>query len=115
MAQANNNQAKAEQFVDLLFAQRYYEALQYVHPALREELSQDDHISEQVQEFKEMAGGFKGRLDATPNGNLVLVNTEFENITDTVVVIFDDQGLITGFDFPVEPLRAVHRQRVLNR
>ena len=114
MTQTNQNQTKAEQFVDLLFAQRYYEALQYVHPTLREELSEDNHIIEQVQAFKQMAGAFKSRLDTSIDGNLVLINTEFEYITDTVIILFDDQGLITGFDFPVEPLREVHRQRLLN-
>ena len=107
-------QTKAEQFVDLLFKHRYSEALQYVHPTLREELMKENNIVNNVQEFQELTGGFKRRLDSRVEDNLVLVNTEFEAVTDIVVVIFDEQGQITGFDFPVEPLRSIHRQRILN-
>lgn len=107
-------QVKAEQFVDLLFAHRYSEALAYVHPTLRTELEKEDGISSDVQDFQDLSGTFKGRLGAHVEDNLVLVDAEFANLTDTFVVIFDDQGQITGFDFPVEPLRAAHRQRILN-
>lgn len=108
-------QTKAEQFIDLLFAHRYSEALLYVHPTLREDLTKDDNIVNDVQEFQELAGGFKQRLDSRTDSNLVLVNAEFEALTDTIVVIFDEQGQITGFDFPEEPLRSIHRERILNK
>lgn len=108
-------QTKAEQFVDLLFEHRYSEALQYVHPTLREELMKDNNIVNNMQEFQELTGEFKRRLGSRVESNLVLVNTEFETITDTVVVIFDEQEQITGFDFPIEPLRSIHRQRILNK
>lgn len=114
-ADSESIQAKAEQFVDLLFRNRYYEALQYVEPNLRAELLANNNIVDDVQNFQEMAGAFRARLDSQVDDNLVLVNTRFARITDTVIVIFDDQGQITGFDFPIEPLRLAQRRRVLNQ
>jgi hypothetical protein len=98
-------QVKAEQFIDLVFSRRYDEALQYLHPVLQREIG--DMLAERVKNFESTTGPFQERQETQVEGNVVLVNTQFENLTDTIIVIFDQEGLITGVDFPIQPLRSL--------
>jgi hypothetical protein len=38
-----------------------------------------------------------------PDQRLVLVQTEFNRLTDNLFVILDANNLITGIDFPIDP------------
>jgi cysteinyl-tRNA synthetase len=38
-----------------------------------------------------------------PDQRLVLVQTEFNRLTDNLFVILDANNLITGVDFPIDP------------
>lgn len=102
---SNQEQQIAEQFVDLVFSQRYSEALQFIHPVLRAELS-PERLQQAVEQFQRRSGAYVKRLDTKVDGNIVLVNTQFERVTDTVFVIFDDSGMITGVDFPQDPQQS---------
>ncbi|HEY9641457.1 MAG TPA: hypothetical protein V6C57_13300 [Coleofasciculaceae cyanobacterium] len=105
LAQTVSYQNRAEQFIDLVFSNQYDEALQYLHPTLRNEFR--NNFKERVENFERVTGKFQERQETRVEGNVVLVNTRFANLTDTIVVIFDQDGLITGIDFPIEPLRSL--------
>lgn len=96
---SDREQQIAEQFIDLVFRQQYNEALQYIHPVLRAELS-PERLQQGAEQFQKRSGAFIKRLNTQVDGDVVLVNTQFEQVTDTILVIFDDSGLITGVDFP---------------
>lgn len=99
-----NIQARAEEFVDDLAAGDYAQARFHLHPTLKAELFPED-LQAKWEGLQNSTGAFQRRLDSQViNGggdtNLVLVNIEFANQTDSLVVIFDGLGRITGVDFP---------------
>jgi hypothetical protein len=106
IAQTVSYQERAEQFVDLVFSAQYDEALEYLHPVLQE-ATEENSLEDRVERFQQVTGAFQTRLDAQVVENVVLVTTEFENVTDTIVIIFDEEGLITGVDFPLQPLQTI--------
>jgi hypothetical protein len=106
IAQSISYTERAEQFVDLVFSAQYDEALEYLHPILQEATAENS-LEERVERFQQVTGGFQERLDTRMVENIVLITTEFENVTDTIVIIFDESGLITGVDFPLQPLQAI--------
>jgi hypothetical protein len=106
IAQTVSYETIAEQFIDLIFSAQYDEALEYLHPILQEATAENS-LEERVERFQQVTGAFQARLDAQVVENVVLVTTEFENVTDTIVIIFDENGLITGVDFPLQPLQTI--------
>ncbi len=104
-AAGDREQEIAEQFIDLVFSQRYSEALQYIHPVLQAELS-PERLQQGAEQFQKRSGMFIKRLDTRVDGDVVLVNTQFERVTDTILIIFDDSGSITGVDFPQNSLQS---------
>ena len=98
-ARSAQQQARAEQFVDLLFVEQNYEAAwELVHPTLQAELS-PERIQQKLATFQEDTGPFVARLNTEVNEQLVLVSIQFEQTERTLVIIFDDDLLITGVDF----------------
>ncbi|WP_416675916.1 hypothetical protein [Egbenema bharatensis] len=106
IAQSMSYTARAEQFVDLIFSAQYGEALEYLHPILREATAENS-LEARVERFQQVTGLFQERRDARAVENVVLITTEFEHVTDTIVIIFDESGLITGVDFPLQPLQTI--------
>jgi hypothetical protein len=106
IAQTVSYETIAEQFIDLIFSAQYDEALEYLHPVLQE-ATLENSLEQRVERFQRVTGAFQARLDAQVVENVVLVTTEFENVTDTIVIIFDENGLITGVDFPLQPLQTI--------
>jgi len=49
--------------------------------------------------------------EQTKDGKLVLVNTEFNRLTDTLFVILNNKNQIIGVDFPNDPAKP---QKVQN-
>ncbi|MGK7874752.1 MAG: DUF3887 domain-containing protein [Xenococcaceae cyanobacterium] len=101
--QLNEIQKKAEEFVDLLGAQEFAKARQYIHPDLKAELSLED--MEQIwQELLAVTGPFKRLIDSritrAVGTDLISVNIQFENTTDRLMVIFDSEQQIVGVDLP---------------
>jgi hypothetical protein len=43
------------------------------------------------------------RAESTPDMRLVIVNTEFNRLTDNLFVTLDAQNQIIGVDFPTDP------------
>ena len=90
----------ANQFVDLIAAQQYNAAVDLLDPRLREEWT-TPVLQQRVEDFFGRTGNFVKRLDTKVDGDIVLVNTQFENVTNDIFVIFDEGGnQITGIDFP---------------
>lgn len=106
IAQTVFYQERAEEFVDLVFSTQYDEALEYLHPILQE-AAEENSLEERVERFQRVTGAFQERLDTQVVENVVLITTEFENVTDTIVIIFDEAGLIIGVDFPLQPLQTI--------
>lgn len=93
----------ANQFVDLIATQQYDAAVGLLDPRLREEWTAPI-LQQRVEDFFSRTGNFVKRLDTKVDGDIVLVNTQFENVTNDIFVIFDEGGnQITGIDFPTQP------------
>jgi len=105
VTQANPLEERATQFVDLVFSQQYEDALSYLHPDFRQEV--ESSFAERAEAFLGTTGAFQERQDSQVVENVVFINAQFEKVTDTIVIIFDETGLITGLDFPVAPLQTI--------
>ncbi|MBD3882363.1 DUF3887 domain-containing protein [Phormidium tenue FACHB-886] len=93
--------AIAEKFVTLSSQGDFVGASQYLHPTMRQNWSPTD-MENAWRTLQERTGAFQQFLSYEQAGNdVVLVSTQFENVTDDLVVIFDDtQQWIVGVDFP---------------
>jgi hypothetical protein len=104
IAQASQGQsmtATTQEFVNLLSEGNFEAASQYLHPVFRQNWS-PAQMQDNWQGLQEQTGAFKqfGSIEQADE-SVVLVSTEFENVTDTLVVIFDEtQQWIVGVDFP---------------
>lgn len=96
-----NVSAIAEQVVGVLAAQQYEDVRSSLHPDLREAISAQD-IQQQWQQLLEERGTFIRVVSSRPtwvfDGYIVLVTTAFEQGTTDLMVLFDDQQQIVGFD-----------------
>jgi hypothetical protein len=101
IAQAASNEERAVEFIDLIFAEQYDAAMVYLHPLLRSD--GEESLVERAQEFEAQIGEFQEQQGIETVDNVVLVDVAFGETSDTIVVIFDEEGLITGVDFPIEP------------
>ncbi|MBE9040939.1 DUF3887 domain-containing protein [Oscillatoriales cyanobacterium LEGE 11467] len=103
--QAQDYQTSAEQFVDAMARDDMERAREFLHPTLQEELTAEA-LRQNWQELLAVTGKFQERLssstieNASTNENLVLVSIRFENVTDDLLVIFNNKQEATGFDFP---------------
>lgn len=97
----SNISAIAEQVVGALAAQRYDEVRANLRPDLQEAISAED-LQQQWQQLLEQRGAFVRVLRARPaqvfDGSIVLVTTAFEKGTEDLMVLFNDQQQIVGFD-----------------
>jgi Protein of unknown function (DUF3887) len=93
--------ALAEEFVTLAAQGDFVGAWQYLHPSLRQSWSPVD-MQSTWRSLQDRTGAFQQFLSYQETGdNVVLVKTQFENVTDDLVVIFDDSHQwIVGIDFP---------------
>ncbi|URR34594.1 DUF3887 domain-containing protein [Thermosynechococcus sp. HN-54] len=89
----------AEQFVDALFGNNFDLAWSYLHPQLQQEFS-PTKLEQRQASFLKRVGVYKKRLGSRINGNIVSIKVAFSNVTDTLIVIMDSNGKITGIDFP---------------
>lgn len=92
----------AEQFVDALFGNNFDLAWSYLHPQLQQEFP-PKRLQERKARFLKRVGAYKERLGSESNGNIVSVKVAFAKVTDTLIVIMDSNGKITGVDFPATP------------
>lgn len=95
-------QANAEAFVDALFSQQYDQAWKYLAPQAQTE--NPPAILQRKQEiFIKRTGDFRQRLSSRIDGEIIVVNIEFSNLTDDLIVIMEPGGKIVGVDFPADP------------
>ncbi|WP_448533511.1 DUF3887 domain-containing protein [Parathermosynechococcus lividus] len=92
----------AEQFIDALFGNDFQQAWTYLNPILQEEIT-PQALQQRQQAFLKRVGTYQNRVDAELDGNIVSIKVAFSNITDTLILIFDENGKITGVDFPANP------------
>lgn len=91
----------AEEFVNLAAKGDYAAASQYLHPTLRQNWTTQD-MQRSWESLQQRTGAFQTFLGSQQADNkVVLVNTQFANVTDDLVIIFDDtEQWIVGVDFP---------------
>ncbi len=92
-------QANAEAFVDALFAQEFDQAWTYLAPQTQSE-NPPRVLMRKSRAFIKQTGEFQQRLSSRVAGEIVVVNIKFANVTDDLILIFDNQGKIFGIDFP---------------
>lgn len=92
----------AEQFIDALFGNNFDLAWSYLHPQLQKEFP-PKRLKQSKERFLKRVGAYKERLGSKSNGNIVSVKVAFAKVTDTLIVIMDGNGKITGIDFPATP------------
>ena len=96
-------QQKAEDFVDLLAAEKFSQVRNALHPYLRANwpTSKIERIwGELLAETGSFIERGKSRVIKTVNGDLVFVSVQFKNTSDELLVIFNQYQQIIGIDFP---------------
>lgn len=94
-------------FVEAMTSGRFVLASSYLAPAMQEEIPPAE-VQRKWQDLQRLTGNFVRvrRIlpsESTGDMKLVLVNTEFTRLTDSLYVILDNSNQIIGVDFPVEP------------
>jgi len=93
--------AISEQVVSALAAQQYEEVRSSLYPDLREAITAQD-IQQQWQQLLERRGAFIRIVSNRPtwvfDGYIVLVTVAFEHGSEDLMVLFNDQQQIVGFD-----------------
>ncbi|MBI4784459.1 MAG: DUF3887 domain-containing protein [Oscillatoriophycideae cyanobacterium NC_groundwater_1537_Pr4_S-0.65um_50_18] len=95
--------AVAEEFANLMVQGDFVQAWQYIHPSLRTSWSPVD-MQESWHDLQDRTGAFKQFTTFREDGEtVVLADTQFEKVSDNLVIIFDDtRQWIVGVDFPQE-------------
>ncbi|MBR8832188.1 MAG: hypothetical protein N5P05_000752 [Chroococcopsis gigantea SAG 12.99] len=95
---------KAEQLVQWLGLGEYAKVLDAMTPEMRSFWTEEKIRQVWNERVTSTAGSYKRILSSNVvdavNAKLVIVNTEFQNLKDNVVITFNDQGQIAGVDFP---------------
>lgn len=109
-------QQKAEDFVDLLAAEKFTQVRSALHPYLRVNWP-TSKIERLWGDLLAETGSFirrgKSRVIKTFNGYLVFVSVEFKNTTDEMLVTLNQDRQIIGIDFPkVETIEEIAQKVV---
>lgn len=99
VAQTLTVQAKAEQFIDALATDDIAGAREFLNPQIKKDWS-EAMMRQSWQDLLAVTGAFQQRLSSQVDGEVVLVTIQFETTTNDAIVIFDQSGQITGYDFP---------------
>ncbi|NJR66865.1 MAG: DUF3887 domain-containing protein [Leptolyngbyaceae cyanobacterium CRU_2_3] len=104
VAQANQPKPMttiAEEFMNLTAQGDFVGASQYLDPTFRQTWLPAD-MQQSWENLQQRAGAFRQVLSfEQADASIVLANTQFENLTDDLVIIFDDsRQWIVGVDFP---------------
>lgn len=110
VAQSGNREqmsAIAQDFIQMVAAGNFEGAAQFLNPNFRSSWT-PAQMQENWNYLQAATGAYRQVVGTDASGgNVVLVKTEFENVTDDVVVIFDESGqTIVGVDFPQQFPRA---------
>ncbi len=102
---------KAAQLMELLTEEEYAAARESISEELAEKLSAQQ--IEQIWENLIIATGSVKKFDSskvinTVNADLVFITAEFEDSTDDFIVTFNQEGEVTGIDFPkIDPIDRI--------
>jgi hypothetical protein len=92
----------AERFIDLIAAGQVEQARELLNPTLKAGWTLDQ-MQDDWDRLQRITGQYQRRVKTqVASGNLVLIDLEFEQATDNLFVIFDDQQQIQGVDFPLQ-------------
>lgn len=97
-------QNKAEQMVNLFFAQKFDSFADFVVPELKDSVS-PDKMKKAWQETKEQNGDFvkiaASQVIETPTIDLITLTLEFEKVAENWVFIFNNNQKIVGINAPI--------------
>ncbi len=92
----------AEQFIDLVATGKIAQARELLNPTLKAGWTLEQ-MQDEWDRLQQLTGSYQRRGQTQMiDGNLVLIDLEFERATDNLFVIFDDQQQIQGIDFPLQ-------------
>ena len=97
----------AEQFVRALSTGNFITAHSFLSPQFQKDITPQDLQSKWLN-LQRSTGMFQqlGRVveaESTPDSHLVLVNVQFNRLSDNLFVILDGNNQVIGVDFPSEP------------
>lgn len=97
----------AEQFVRALSTGNFISAHSFLSPQFQKEIT-PQALQAKWLNLQRFTGLFQqlGRVveaENTPDSHLVLVNVQFNRLSDNLFVILDASNQVTGVDFPAEP------------
>lgn len=97
----------AEQFVRALSTGNFISAHSFLSPQFQKEIT-PQALQAKWLNLQRFTGLFQqlGRVveaENTPDSHLVLVNVQFNRLSDNLFVILDANNQVTGVDFPAEP------------
>ncbi|MEA5442771.1 DUF3887 domain-containing protein [Cyanobium gracile] len=94
-------------FIGALSSGHFISASSFLSPVMQEQISQAQ-LQQKWLNLQRITGNFVRvkaihRAESTPDMRLVIVNTEFNRLTDNLFVTLDAQNQIIGVDFPTDP------------
>jgi hypothetical protein len=94
-------------FMAALTNGHFISASSFLSPTLQEEIPQAA-LQRKWQNLQGITGNFVkvrriSKAESTADMKLVIVNTEFNRLTDNLFVILDSRNQIVGVDFPTDP------------
>jgi hypothetical protein len=94
-------------FIKALAAGHFISASSFLAPVLQEQISQTQ-LQQKWLNLQQITGNFVrvkriNRAESTPEMRLVIVNTEFNRLSDNLFVTLDANNQIIGVDFPTDP------------
>lgn len=94
-------------FIGALSSGQFISASSFLSPVMQEQISQAQ-LQQKWLNLQRITGNFVrvkriNRAESNPDMRLVIVNTEFNRLTDNLFVTLDAQNQIIGVDFPTDP------------
>ena len=94
-------------FITALSSGHFISASSFLSPLMQEQIPQGQ-LQQKWLNLQRITGNFVrvkriNRAESTPEMRLVIVNTEFNRLTDNLFVTLDSDNRIIGVDFPTDP------------
>jgi hypothetical protein len=94
-------------FITALANGHFISASSFLSPLMQEQIPQGQ-LQQKWLNLQRITGNFVrvkriNRAESTPEMRLVIVNTEFNRLTDNLFVTLDSENRIIGVDFPTDP------------
>ena len=98
-----------QQFMQAISGGQFISAHSFLSPQFQKDIT-PQALQAKWLNLQRLTGSFVklGRVveaESTPDSRLVLVNVEFNRLSDNVFVILNASNQVTGVDFPAEPNR----------